>query len=90
MRGPELFLHSLDPTLLSTEVLRLVYPNGVCLLSFFFFFWIGYKPRVPTLILRNQAGFMHYTILKNGDDIKPLIEEKLTKPVGFMPNPTRE
>ena len=38
MRGPELFLHSLDPTLPSTEVLRLVYPNGVCLLSFFFFF----------------------------------------------------
>ena len=37
MRGPELFLHALDPILPSTEVPRLVHPNGVGLLSFFFF-----------------------------------------------------
>ena len=59
MRGPELFLHALDPILPSTEVPRLVHPNGVGLLSFLFY--VGYKPKDPTLILMNQAGFMHYT-----------------------------
>ena len=82
------FLHIKDSK--REEVPRLIYPNSVGLLSFFFF-QIGYKQKVPTLILRNQAGSTHYTWFKKMEmTLNRYSEEKLTKPAGFMPNPTLE
>ena len=75
MRGPELFLHALDPILPSTEVPRLVHPNGVGLLSFFFFKSVT-SQRFYTD--PEEPSWIHalYIIEKNGDDMKPLLRGK--------------
>ena len=75
MRGPELFLHALDPILPSTEVPRLVHPNGVGLLSFFFFKSVTSQRSYTD---PEEPSWIHalYIILKNGDDMKPLLRGK--------------